>query len=111
MPDSCHCRQGFEAPHLAGGGSPPIPLDKKRSRARIYSAWPFVALPTLLVAAVAGWLIESILAGPMHLRLADAPDAVLTFSPLIGIGFIGGLYWARCGARRGRAAPPGCSGL
>jgi len=74
-----------------------------RSRASLghYIAWPLVTVPTLAVAALAEWVIESVMAGLMHLRLSAFPDSVVDLTVLMGTGFAGGLYWATRGAARG----------
>lgn len=73
-------------------------LIRSRASAAHYVAWPFLTVPALLVAALAEWLLESLLAGALHLRLGELPDGLLALVLSVGAGFIAGRYWA------GRAA-------
>jgi len=67
-----------------------------RSRGSVghYIAWPLVTVPTLAVAVLAEWIVESVMTGVMHLQLTRFPDVVVDLTVLMATGFAGGLYWA-----------------
>ncbi|MGH8207876.1 MAG: type IV secretion system DNA-binding domain-containing protein, partial [Steroidobacteraceae bacterium] len=73
-----------------------------RARASVghYIGVPIVAVPTLLVAGLAAAVVRRVLASIPHVTLGDTTQTAASVLVVIGVGYLGGRYWATRSSRR-----------